>query len=746
MDFYKLFEDKYRGSRDAIKERLRSYQPFINQIKLLDSTPKAIDLGCGRGEWIELLTENKFDVIGIDLDADMLQECRNRGYNVKLMDAIQALKEEQENSFWVVSGFHIVEHIGFDNIMTLIKEALRVLKDGGLLILETPNPDNLRVGTSGFYLDPTHDKPIPSKLLSFMAEYAGFKRAKVVFLQEPEDAHNIDDIGLAQVFNWVSPDYAIVAQKSADATKEELFNVLFARNYGITFEDLSSKFEERLSRFISKIEDVKSKQDYHSGKLASHDEILEAHDKAINAMLNDRQKILNFKPMKLLFFVARLPIKLKDASFRALIGTKNYVASKPELKKSVQAVVNKFPALKNRLNNLSYPQVSYSTFVPSSQNREFLIDITHLYKEDLKTGIQRVVRSIVNELTKEQFVDNIEIKTVYLTDVDCYWSYKYVDNPDVTVVPKKDDVFLGLDLNSAIIGATNAGLFADWRTRGVKINFVVYDILPILHPIWWPENVNNLHAAWLDAVLSSSDSVFCISKAVMEDVSDYIKQNQQKCKNIPALDYFRLGADIDSSVPSCGLPANANFTLDKIKSNISFLMVGTLEPRKGHRQTLKAFEALWRKGYEFNLVIVGKAGWLMDDLIKKINNHNELNSRLFWLNGISDEYLEKLYAISTCLIVASEGEGFGLPLIEAAQKKLPIIARDLKVFKEVAGDYAHYFENSQDENVLSKEILNWVELYKNSLHVKSEEMNWATWRDSAFDLVGKIDLTINEEK
>lgn len=743
MDFYKLFEDKYRGSRDEIKERLRAYQPFINQIKLLDSTPRAIDLGCGRGEWIEFLTENRFDAIGIDLDADMLEECKKRGYNVKLMDAIQALKDEQSDSFWVVSGFHIVEHIGFDNIMTLIKEALRVLKDGGLLILETPNPDNMRVGTSSFYLDPTHDKPIPSKLLSFMAEYAGFKRAKVVFLQEPEDAHNMDNIGLAQVFNWVSPDYAIVAQKAASIDVENLFLQLFSKEYGITFEKLSEKFE---SRYENRLNILIDKIDGLDARVVDHEIRVSDNERILSVLLNFREKVVNAAPIRVVKFILKFPYYIKNGAFKCLIYTKNYVASNPKLKKKAQDIINKFPALKNRLNNLSYPQVSYSTFVPSSQNREFLIDITHLYKEDLKTGIQRVVRSIVNELAKEQFADNIEIKTVYLTDIDCYWAYKYVDNPDVTVVPKKDDVFLGLDLNSAIIGATNAGLFADWRTRGMKINFVVYDILPILHPSWWPENVNNLHTAWLDAVLSSSDSVFCISKAVMDDVSDYIQENQQKCKNIPTLDYFRLGADIDSSVPSSGLPVDANFTLDKIKSNISFLMVGTLEPRKGHRQTLKAFEELWRKGYEFNLVIVGKAGWLMDDLIKKINNHNELNSRLFWLNGISDEYLEELYAISTCLIVASEGEGFGLPLIEAAQKKLPIIARDLKVFKEVAGDNAHYFENSQDSSALSKEILNWVELYKNSLHVKSESMDWATWRDSALDLVNKIDLNLNKVK
>ena len=121
-------------------------------------------------------------------------------------------------------------------------------------------------------------------------------------------------------------------------------------------------------------------------------------------------------------------------------------------------------------------------------------------------------------------------------------------------------------------------------------------------------------------------------------------------------------------------------------------MVATIEPRKGHHQTLKAFELLWGQGADINLVIVGKQGWLVEELIENIKAHSELNKRLFWQEGISDEYLENIYAESTCLIAASEGEGFGLPLIEAAQKGKPIIARDIKVFREVAGDYAYYFK------------------------------------------------------
>ncbi|WP_419602667.1 glycosyltransferase, partial [Thiolapillus sp.] len=113
--------------------------------------------------------------------------------------------------------------------------------------------------------------------------------------------------------------------------------------------------------------------------------------------------------------------------------------------------------------------------------------------------------------------------------------------------------------------------------------------------------------------------------------------------------------------------------------------------------------------------------------------HPESDRRLFWLEGISDEYLEKVYAASTCLIAASEGEGFGLPLIEAAQHKLSIIARDLPVFREVAGQYAFYFKGLEPE-ALAETVTQWLALYAKGKAPRSDDMPWLTWRESAEQL------------
>ena len=168
-------------------------------------------------------------------------------------------------------------------------------------------------------------------------------------------------------------------------------------------------------------------------------------------------------------------------------------------------------------------------------------------------------------------------------------------------------------------------------------------------------------------------------------------------------------------------------------------MVGTIEPRKGHKQVLDAFEQLWKDGIAVNLAIVGKQGWMMEGTNKKLKQHSELNKQLFWFEGISDEYLEKVYANSICLIAASEGEGFGLPLIEAAQYKMPILARDIPVFQEVAGQYADYFKGSESE-VLAQKIKQWLEQYKQNKHLKSEKMPWMSWQQSATQLLTKLGI------
>ena len=418
-------------------------------------------------------------------------------------------------------------------------------------------------------------------------------------------------------------------------------------------------------------------------------------------------------------------------------------------KKTLDDLLQAIARLDYELSNIDMLGLSNAiAFNIIKEEKTIYIDITQLRMVDYGTGIQRVVKAIIAEVLKNK-IDGFNIELVYIENLNGVWQYKraldfekkyfYLETieENYVVEPKNSDIFLGLDLMSWIVDAEHQGLFTKWRRRGVNIVFVVYDILPIFHPEWWPQGGGNIHTVWLKTIAQVSDKLVSISKAVSDDVEMWIEQNNIKTPKGIEYKYFHLGADIDNSTPSKGLPKNSQEVLSKLESTKTFLMVGTLEPRKGHKQTLLAFEALWENGENINLVIVGKQGWMMDNFIAKINKHPELNKKLFWLEGISDEYLEKIYEVSTCLIAASEGEGFGLPLIEAAQHKKPIIARDIPVFREVAGEYAYYFEGTQAED-LANSIGNWLKLFQDNKHPKSDNMPWLTWEESTKILMKKM--------
>jgi glycosyltransferase involved in cell wall biosynthesis len=120
-------------------------------------------------------------------------------------------------------------------------------------------------------------------------------------------------------------------------------------------------------------------------------------------------------------------------------------------------------------------------------------------------------------------------------------------------------------------------------------------------------------------------------------------------------------------------------------------MVGTIEPRKGHRVALKAFEALWARGVEARLVIVGRRGWLEEAVVAEILGHPERGGRLFWFDDVGDGELSYLYDHSRALILPSYAEGFGLPIVEAALRGRAVICSDIPVFREVGRDGALYF-------------------------------------------------------
>ena len=254
--FYRAFEDRYRGSRDVIKQRLSKYLPFLQAIRVHYPDAAAIDLGCGRGEWLEVLGEQGLSAHGVDLDEGMLAAARERGLDVREQDVVVALAGLPDQSMAIVSAFHLVEHIPFNTLRRLVAEALRVLVPGGLLILETPNPENIVVGCSDFYTDPSHLRPIPPSLLAFVAEYAGYTRCAVVRLQEDPHLHDDVPVSLLAVLSGASPDYSIVAQKNADGVLLAGFDPLFSASYGVDMKSLALRHESQSAQRHAEIHHI----------------------------------------------------------------------------------------------------------------------------------------------------------------------------------------------------------------------------------------------------------------------------------------------------------------------------------------------------------------------------------------------------------------------------------------------------------------------------------------------------------
>ena len=246
-----------------------------------------------------------------------------------------------------------------------------------------------------------------------------------------------------------------------------------------------------------------------------------------------------------------------------------------------------------------------------------------------------------------------------------------------------------------------------------------------------------MQRTWLTSIAAVADGLVCISRSVESELLDWLDRFGPARDSPLNVGAFRLGADIERSMPTSGDPNEGAELLARMDAVPSAVMVGTVEPRKGHRQVVAAFEQLWRDGVDLDLVIVGKKGWMVDDLASMLHAHPEAGRRLFWMQDASDAMLDRVYARARVLVAASLGEGFGLPLVEAARNGLPIVARDLPVFREVAGEHAYYFSGTSADD-LAGALTAWLELHREARHPRSEGLPLLTWAQSADELLDVV--------
>ncbi|HLY06469.1 MAG TPA: class I SAM-dependent methyltransferase [Rhizomicrobium sp.] len=216
---YLSFEDRYRGSRTDIKERQRVYLGRVETAWALCDHAPVVDIGCGRGEWLELLSEAGIAGRGYDLNRIAIAECRERGFEAELSDGLEALAALSADSVSAVTVFHLIEHLPFESLVSLMDEALRVLCAGGVLILETPNPANLLVAAERFYMDPTHRNPLPSELVQYLLQSRGFRETEILPLHpvrmELGEQYSDPMLQLLQQKLYGPQDYGAIGRKSA---------------------------------------------------------------------------------------------------------------------------------------------------------------------------------------------------------------------------------------------------------------------------------------------------------------------------------------------------------------------------------------------------------------------------------------------------------------------------------------------------------------------------------------------------
>lgn len=389
-----------------------------------------------------------------------------------------------------------------------------------------------------------------------------------------------------------------------------------------------------------------------------------------------------------------------------------------------------------------------SSVEPPLRRRRVFVDVTSTSESGRHTGIERVVREICREWILAECLDG-QIEPVRLDRASgtyrlaCDYGRALVGAASGGVTPSDaaidvwpGDVFVGLDFVADRVPGLEQWFEAQ-RRRGMAIYFVVYDLLPLRMPQHFVESLPPVFKVWLSCICRIADGIFCISDAVRDDLLAWLREEMPARSRALRVASFPLGADMEPISSTRGLPADHAQIMQATRARTTFLMVGTVEPRKGHAQVIDAFGTLWAEGIDVGLLIVGKPGWLTEQLNARIESHPELGRRLFWVKAGSDEFIEHAYRACAALVAGSFGEGFGLPLIEAARHGLPIIARDIPVFREVAGEGAFFFPDA-DAGALAGALREWLHLRSQSSVPQPSAIRWSTWRESAVALALRI--------
>gem|GEM_PF-1046161 len=311
---------------------------------------------------------------------------------------------------------------------------------------------------------------------------------------------------------------------------------------------------------------------------------------------------------------------------------------------------------------------------PAFRSPRLYFDCTTTFRNDVKTGIQRVVRSLAREMAA------LGAMPVTIADGVLTSAFSFDGKVPEVRVQSGDRIILS-EVGSFSALETVKRLFPR-----ENVTFVLYDVIPLIHSSIQTRAFLRHWIPAFNAHLAAAGNVVCVSGSSRNDLLDHAARHPGFLAEGTRVGTMRLGCEVDEI---SGEPSPAAKIL--AAAGDFLLSVGTLEPRKAQSVAIEALEKVWSRGGNAALVIVGRPGWLCRNLVDRIKSHPEFGKRLHWLDDCSDSDLDHLYRNARALIATSVAEGHGLPLFEAARRGAPIIASDIPVFRELCGDGAAYF-------------------------------------------------------
>lgn len=368
-------------------------------------------------------------------------------------------------------------------------------------------------------------------------------------------------------------------------------------------------------------------------------------------------------------------------------------------------------------------------------SHRLLFDVT-VVREWMKAGYMTGIARVSNELY-QKLKKKMQVIPIVVENCAGKWlcSEISMENYDVLhqkIELKKNDIFFMPEIHLRGIHVPQTHPYAcNLQKEGMRTYAIIYDILPLKMPEYFEQKTSKAFRPYIKEIVQNYNGIICDSRCVADDVIAYCRKNGITSKKKVNVGYFHLGQDTFC----CGKEESIS---DEIRQFFEdgedvYLMIGTVEPRKGHELVLDAFESMWKNGSELKLCIVGHVGWNMDAFIKRMHTHQEKGKKFAFFEAVNDHEVVYVYQHAKCLIQASAGEGFGLPLIEAGKYNLPVLCSDIEVFHEVAGGYANYFQRKKDR-IIEKinEFENGQGVYES---VKISGQSWSEAAEQVYSMV-----------